>query len=527
MEVSIPTRIDALIVGCGPVGATLALMLGRRGVSTLVIDKASDIFLAPRAIAFDYDALRILQSIDVGEEDFEQVKIPFVRMISPLFGEFARINTAHEIDTHPMQITFYQPDLERTLRQKLAETEGVALALATELVDLKQDTDEVVANIRRTTGQTIEVRARYLIGADGASSTVRSLIGQEFRGKSFIEDWLIIDAKKPSQPIDHVEFLCDPKRPTPHMIAPGGRQRWEFMLTPGENREQMERDEEIDRLLAPWGGIHSMEIERKAVYRFHARTAASFQAGRVFLVGDAAHITPPFVGQGLVSGLRDAANLAWKLAQVVHGKASSEILNSYDQERRPHCKAMINVARFMGKLIMPRNRFAAFVNHGTIKLIRNIPWLRGLLEEQGIRPANGYREGCFLKSAALSGPRPGYMLPQFRVIDEKGKEFRSDDLLGQNFALLGIDIALEDKLDTEAELILERLDIRKLSIASYDRQTPAGFAVQAKSKAEWPFRKEPKVALIRPDRIVMGVSSLKNVGQMLKAAEHKLAYWGS
>ncbi|MDQ0458318.1 bifunctional 3-(3-hydroxy-phenyl)propionate/3-hydroxycinnamic acid hydroxylase [Rhizobium paknamense] len=522
MEAGIPMRVEALIVGCGPVGATLAVMLGRRGVSTLVIDKAEDIFLAPRAIAFDFDALRILQSIGVGEGDFDQVRIPFVRMISPLFGEFAKVNTSIDCDTHPVQITFYQPDLERTLRRKLSETKDVTLALQTELCTLSQTSDSVLASLKRADGETIEVRASYLIGADGASSTVRSLIGQDFQGKSFVEDWLIIDAKNPSSPIDHVEFLCDPKRPIPHMVAPGGRQRWEFMLAPGESRQQMESDAEIDRLLAPWGGMAAMEIERKAVYRFHARTAGSFRTGRVFLIGDAAHITPPFVGQGLVSGLRDASNLSWKLAYVLTGKAGGHILDSYDTERRPHSRAMINVARFMGKLIMPRNRLAALINHGTMKLIRNIPRLRGLLEEQGIRPANGYRRGCFLRSRRYVWPKPGYMLPQVWLIDNNGHEYRSDDILGDGFSLVGFHTDPNEHVNLEGRQILQSLDATIVSMDIASKSASSAFQFKIKGKSAFPQKRKPTVALVRPDRIVMAVCRPNKTTSMLKLAQRQM-----
>lgn len=522
MQSSTLVSADILIVGCGPVGATLGLMLGRRGVSTLIVDKAPDIFLAPRAIAFDFDALRILQSVGIGEADFDQVRIPYVRMISPIFGEFARVDTQREVDCHPMQVTFYQPDLERTLRQRLAQTEAVTVNLATELLAFREADDGVIAELRRADGSEFQAKASYLVGADGAGSPVRSMIGQDFGGKSFVEDWLIIDAKNPSQPIDHVEFLCDPRRPTPHMIAPGGRQRWEFMLRKGETREQMEDLAEVSALLAPWGGAEAMEIERKAVYRFHARTAASFRRGRVFLAGDAAHITPPFIGQGLVSGLRDAANLAWKLACVLQGGAASPLLDSYDVERRPHSRAMINLARLMGKLIMPRSSLAAFVSHGTMKLIRAVPKLRGLLEEQGIRPANGYRKGFFVPSRGGAMLKAGLMMPQIRVRDTQGYLHRSDDLLGPNFALMGLGVDVGAGLDDESERILRVLGARRLSIASPGQPDVTGFDGEAASKRDWPFGRKQQVALVRPDRIVMAVGRLHSIPAMLKAAENRL-----
>ncbi|SDA93802.1 bifunctional 3-(3-hydroxy-phenyl)propionate/3-hydroxycinnamic acid hydroxylase [Sinorhizobium sp. NFACC03] len=522
MENSVPVSTDVLVVGCGPVGATLALMLGRRGISTLVIDKAPDIYAAPRAIAFDFDALRILQSVGLDENDFDQVRIPYVRMVSPTFGEFARINTAREVDTHPMQITFYQPDLEQALRRRLTEIESVTFASQAELIDFRQSDEGIAAQIRLANGRVVEARARYLVGADGASSNVRTMIGQDFKGKSFVEDWLIVDAKNAREPIDHVEFLCDPKRPTPHMIAPGRRQRWEFMLSKGESRQQMEDDAEVGRLLAPWGGLAAMEIERRAVYRFHARSAASFHSGRVFLVGDAAHITPPFVGQGLVSGLRDAANLSWKLAFVVRGDAGAHILDSYDAERRPHSKAMINLARMMGKLIMPRNRFAAFASHGTIKLMRTIPGLRGVLEEQGIRPANRYRRGLFLKSARGDCPKPGYLLPQVWLVDRQGNQQRSDDVLGRNFALVGFGTDPEQYLDAYSHCILSSLEASKIWIAKPDQALTGPGAFMPKKAAPVPHAGTGNVVFVRPDRVVMAAGRAEEVNQMLRAAEQQM-----
>ncbi|SMD06360.1 3-(3-hydroxy-phenyl)propionate hydroxylase [Fulvimarina manganoxydans] len=520
MEASVQSHTDVLVVGCGPVGAAFALMLGRLGISTLVIDKAPDIYLAPRAIAFDFDALRILQSVGVGEADFEQVRIPVVRLISPLFGEFARINTGQDVDTHPMQITFYQPDLERGLRRKLEQTKNLALSLGTELVALTQTREGVLASVRHADGQMLDIRAGYLVGADGAHSVVRGIIGRDFQGSSFAEDWLIVDAQNPSQPIDHVEFLCNPKRPTPHMVAPGGRQRWEFMLARGESRQQMERDEEIDRLLAPWGGIAAMKIERKAVYRFHARIASSFRNGRVFLIGDAAHITPPFVGQGLVSGLRDAANLSWKLAYVIQGKAGRHILDSYDQERRPHAKAMINLARFMAKLIMPRHHLSAFIVHGTMKLMRCVPGLRALLDEQGIRPSNSFRRGCFIKSA--SWPKPGHMFPQVWLLDPKGNEFRSDDVLGQHFALIGLNTDPGEYLTEDTRQFVSSLGATAVAIGHADTSTAARFHYRLKTPSALLPKGDRRVALVRPDRIVIATCRARDTASMLRSVKKYL-----
>lgn len=440
-----PDATDVLIVGCGPVGATLAVLLGDLGVRTQVIDTATAIHEAPRAIALDNEALRILQQAGLGEADFDRIAIPQVCMRSPRFGVFARIDTTGTLDGHPKLVTFYQPDLERALRRRLAAQPSVRLTLGASLTDLQSHPDHVVASWVDGDGGAHRVQARYLIGADGAGSIVRKKIGQEFKGRSYAEDWLIVDALDVPKPIDHVEFVCDPKRPTPHMVAPGGRERWEFMLKPGETAEAMTDDAQIHALLADWGCPPDVRIERKAVYRFHARVVERFRVGRVFLVGDAAHITPPFAGQGLVAGLRDAANLAWKLAWVLRGLAGENALRSYDTERRPHARAMIALARMMGRLVMPTNAATAFLTHGGIRLARLVPAFRRQLEDQGAKPKNRFTKGLFVRGGGRSRLLRGGLLPQgwFRAAD--GSIALSDDALGNALTLIGFgtDVAVD------------------------------------------------------------------------------------
>lgn len=438
MNKTLPARVDVLLAGFGPVGAAAANLLGRYGVRTLVIDKAPEIFMAPRAIALDNEALRILQMAGLEDGAFETCAIAKVQMRSPLFGKYARAVTAGPVDGHPRLVTFYQPELERTLRQRLAAYPEVQVELGAELSGLTETADGVRASITLADGRTETVECAFLVGVDGANSFVRRYLGLDFEGQTFAQDWLVVDAQDVPNPIDHVEFLCDPRRPTPHMPAPGNRQRWEFMLRPGETREQMEQPEKIRQLLAPWCKPEEIKIERTAVYRFHARIVDRFSRGRVFLAGDAAHITPPFAGQGLVAGLRDVANLCWKLAWVVRGHASPAILDSYDAERRPHAKSIINLALFMGRLVMPSNRLAAFVIHGSMWLARLVPSLRAKFEELQIKPQHRFARGLFVPGKSGSRLVRGGLLPQGLVRKGPGGSVvHSDDAIGQQLALIG------------------------------------------------------------------------------------------
>lgn len=503
----LPSEVDVLIVGMGPVGAALAQLLSRYGTRTLVIDKAHDIFKAPRAIALDNEALRVLQLCGLEDDAFDKVAIPEVCMHSPLFGQYSRAVTAGSIDGHPKLVTFFQPELEQVLRARLQDSRHVTVGLGVSLVSLDQTATAVTAELQTEAGQSLQVRARYVVGADGANSLVRRILGQEFKGKTFAEDWLVVDAKQLPIPIDHVEFLCDPHRPTPHMVAPGGRQRWEFKLNPGETREQMEHPDMVKQLLHPWTKGQDVEIERVAVYRFHARVADKFKVGRVFLVGDAAHITPPFVGQGLVAGLRDVANLAWKLSWVCHGLADPALLDTYDQERRPHAKAMINLAKMMGRLVMPSNHAAAFVTHGLMRVMTRIPRLRRLFENLEIKPRNRFASGCFVKPVRSARLARGEQMPQVWLKPQAGGEVMlSDDVLGTGMVMVGFGV------DPSAGLSPALVQAWSASGGRFAQINPRGPMARTSSLALWEDfggNLMPSVvpvgwvAVVRPDKVVM------------------------
>ena len=511
--VVLPASTDVLVIGYGPVGACMAALLGRYGVNTLVIDRVSEVLLLPRAIALDNEALRILQMVGLDEEAFERIAIPEVRMHSPLLGQFARANPAGSIDGHPQLVTFYQPDLERALRQQVSRSPTVQFCSGLELVDLQQDASGVTASLKAADEQMHQVRCNYLVGADGARSKVRSLIGQEFQGQSYAEDWLIVDAaQREGKAIDHIEFICDPRRPAPHMPAPGGRERWEFMLQPGEQPEQMERPEQLAALLGRWIKPQDLHIERQAVYRFHARCCDSFQQGRVFLAGDAAHITPPFVGQGLVAGLRDAANLCWKLAWVSQGRAAPAILDSYDSERRPHAHKMINMAKQMGLLIMPRSPFKALLVHGLMRLLGLLPALRAYFEELKIKPANRFGHGLF-----LAGKPGGGQLVQ-GLVRQPGKSILlSDELLGDQLTLIGFAVDPQTALDssTRERWLTRGGQFLQIGLRGQSMSGPTPFA-EDMSDALVPLMGRGQVAVVRPDRVVMHAGPVVQARQMIE-----------
>lgn len=514
---------EVLLVGMGPVGAAIANLLGRYGVEVLCIDQATEIFKAPRAIALDNEALRILQMAGVQDQDFAKIAIPHVQMYSPLFGRFARMNTAGQIDGHPMLVTFFQPELEEVLRKKMSQFANVKVSLGTKLESFEDKGTHVVAKLRDGSGKDILVDAKYLVAADGANSIVRKLLGQDFKGETFAQEWLVVDAKNVPNPIDHIEFICNPDRPAPHMVAPGGRQRWEFMLKPGETPKEMEQPETVKRLLAPWAKAEEIEIERTAVYRFHARVAESFSVGRCFLAGDAAHITPPFAGQGLVAGLRDAANLSWKLAWVLQDRANPAILSSYNMERQPHARKIIELALRMGRMVMPANHLKAFFVHGLVRLMSLLPGGRAKFEDLKMKPQNTFHAGLFTKTPSTEKLLAGATFPQsFVRRPHNGEIVLSDEVLGTNLTLVVFGSDPTQVLSPVQKKAWERvggaclqwcLRGQALHLATAENRVEAldDMVSSRRIPVGW-------VAVVRPDRTVMCEGPIEQAAELVRHA---------
>jgi 3-(3-hydroxy-phenyl)propionate hydroxylase len=496
-------NVQVAIVGLGPVGAALANLLGAEGVRTLVVDQATAINRAPRAIALDNEALRVLQLAGLPEGSFDTIAIPFVQMHSPVMGDYARANTTGQLDGHPKLVTFFQPQLEEALRARLAERPSVEVWTGATVTALEVGADAVQLTVRVGEEQR-RVEASYLVGCDGANSLVRKALGLEFKGRTFEEDWLVVDVKNAPRPIDHVEFHCDPARPAPHMPAPGGRQRWEFKLRPGETREQMERPEVVHRLLHPWTGGAPVELERVAVYRFHARIADRFSVGRAFLAGDAAHLTPPFAGQGLVSGLRDVANLGWKLAAVVQGHAGAAILDTYSVERRPHAAATIDMALLMGRMIMPSSRPQALLVHGLARMLGLFPPTSRLFSELEIKPLNGFAKGLFVPSR---GPwTSGTAFPQ-GLVARGGEVLQSDEALGHGPCLVGLGVDPLARLQPTQRARWQALGGTSLQLTHRGQRLNLGELAPSAEDLTGRFLTGPRTlgwaAVVRPDRMVL------------------------
>jgi 3-(3-hydroxy-phenyl)propionate hydroxylase len=358
---------DVAIIGCGPVGALAANLLGRAGVRTLVVEQETDPHPLPRAVHIDHEMKRLFQAAGVVDRVVGDMRETDGHLhVGADHGVIRYMGTVGQ--ERPFgwanDYFFYQPELEGHLREALAGYENVSLRLGTRLESLDQDSDGVTLELR--SGDTAwSVRSRWAIGCDGARSAVRKQLDVALDDLKFEEPWLVVDAEVEGE----VRFpdlagvpaeadlqrlsvmMCDPRRPATIVPGRGNHRRWEFMLLPGEDDAEMMRPGSVAALVGPWLEGTPHRIVRATTYRFHGLVAERWQVGRVFLAGDAAHQTPPFFGQGMCHGFRDVANLAWKLALVKDGAADAALLDTYQPERDPHVRAVISAAVEAGRYI--------------------------------------------------------------------------------------------------------------------------------------------------------------------------------
>jgi 3-(3-hydroxy-phenyl)propionate hydroxylase len=428
---------DVLVIGCGPTGATLAALLGQAGIKTLVVEREREIYRQPRAAHFDHEIMRIWQKIGIAHAVLPHTREMYEYEFRDAAGEvllrFDQRGVAAPSGWAPSYM-FHQPALEEALRARVAEHPSVEVRLGASLLTVERNEADrvVVAWASDGKGGSEKIQARFLVGADGGGSVVRRQIDSALFDYGFDEPWLVIDTI-----VQHEDGLspfgvqvCDPKRPTTVMPMAPLRRRWEFMLKPGESPEEMLDDTRIAALLEPWVKPGQAELVRKAVYRFHGLVAKRWRIQSVLLAGDAAHQMPPFLGQGMCSGIRDADNLAWKLIAVLRGQATARLLDTYQIEREPHVRHIIEAAIAMGRVVCVQDEQAAAMRNQGMKAARAA---KGQASDP-LPGLPGIANGCLMKS-----PRAGELFPQaMQACTSTGLCGRFDDLAGDGFWLITV-----------------------------------------------------------------------------------------
>lgn len=427
-----------IVIGAGPTGLTVANLLGGFATEVLLVERNSATVAEPRAVSIDDESLRTMQAAGLLEPVLSTLVPGYgSRYYTPSRRVFLRVEPAAQPYGFPRRNAFRQPKLEAQLRNGLNRYPCVTTLFSWKLIGLDHLVERVRVTLAPTQGgEPVKVECDYLIGCDGASSTVRGEIGVKLCGKTFAERWLIVDLENSPTRSRHTEVFCDARRPCIALPGPGLTRRYEFKLHEHENPDEMLRPEVVSHLLEAHDAAPGSKLVRKVVYSFHARLAERWRVGRVFLAGDAAHLTPPFAGQGMNSGIRDAHNLAWKVATVLRGQLGPGLLGTYERERRDHAWKMIRLALAMGRIMAPSSRLAGWTAQTGFRLLGAWPHARDYFAQMNYKPQPRFRRGFLIAEGRLRRTLVGTLLEQPEVIRQDGTRVLLDAVLASRFALI-------------------------------------------------------------------------------------------
>ncbi|WP_298929469.1 bifunctional 3-(3-hydroxy-phenyl)propionate/3-hydroxycinnamic acid hydroxylase [uncultured Ramlibacter sp.] len=480
---------DVAIAGFGPSGAVAAGLLGGMGLRVFVCDRSHEVYDKPRAFALDHEIMRVFQQLGVAEQvlEFTEPFTPseFYGVEGQLIKRFSTAEPPYPLGFTP-SLVFSQPHVEQVVREHVASLSNVDIALGTTLTGMAQDADQVRLQLAEEDGTQREVRARYAIGCDGASSTLRGLAGIALEDLGFDQPWLVVDVLANEQGLAKLPKvsmqICEPQRPCTYLVGPNNHRRWEISINEGEDPKEVATPEGTWKLLSRWITPEDAVLWRQASYRFHALVADRWRAGRVFVAGDAAHQQPPFLGQGMCQGIRDVANLAWKLDAVLRGQAGNALLDSYGTERKDHVTALTTRIKDIGQLVGQRDLDKARARDA--RLLEECGGTVKSQPRQSVQPALAAGLLSPLAHAAV-----GSIFPQPWIL-RGGRKHRMDELAGRGWRLVTLDGTAPPATQ----------DLRTVRIGTPDFNEAEGVA------ARWFAQQGCTAAIVRPDHYVWGVA---------------------
>ncbi len=448
LEAKPTTDTDVLIVGAGPCGLVTANLLGVYGIRAIVLERELLPLEFPRAVGIDDESLRSCQAFGlVGNVLADAIQNTPIRYYTSWGRCFAHVKPSAQPFGWPRRNLFLQPMFERTLRAGLSAHTNVDTRYGWVLDTFEQDATGVTATVTGPTGAASTVRASFLLGADGGKSAVRRAIGAEMLGETAAVKWLVIDVADDQLDAPYSAVYCDAKQPILMVPLPYRHRRWEFKLDLDDDEDAAIAPARVDELLRPrYGSTPMPTVLRARVYLHHSRTADRFGVGRVFIAGDAAHLQPPFFGQGMNSGLRDATNLAWKVAAVVRGQAAPALLSTYDAERRPHASEMVQFATRIGAGYSPRNLLTERARDLVFRGLQLLPGGKEYILQMKYKPMPHYTEGAVVHDATHGVGSVGRMFMQPDVETPDGTRCKLDDAIGPWFAVVGVSVDPRESL---------------------------------------------------------------------------------
>lgn len=504
-ESTTTTTCDVIIVGLGPTGAVLANLLGRYGWSVVGLERDEDLYYAPRAVHFDDEIMRIFQFAGLAG-DIGRTSEPFTDMeiiLRPGRKPVSRslIGSQDRRYGHPGAWWFHQPTLERHFHDGLKRYPNVTPVYGCRVTELSQDANGVRATAVQRDGSTRVFEGRYLIGCDGGKSFVRREAGLRLESADFDEAWVVVDTKtrsgqKDAQlPANHSQ-VCNPAQPVTYVPMAGPYYEWQFMVTGGKSEREATDPLLVRQQLRDFVDLDKIEITRIAYYKFHGLWANDWRNGRIILAGDSAHQMPPFLGQGMCSGIRDASALCWRLDLVLRGSAEAKLFDDYQAERAAHVREIINGAMFLGNIIQTRHRGVAFLRDWLLfRAAGLLPFVNKAVADKANRKKPLAAGFC-----GWGHRLSGHLAIQPKVSRSSADEpLLLDEALGHGFAVLARRGCLDGQRP-ELERLARRVDLRVLEFAD----EPAGAVLGDPSGAlqRWFDEAGMDFALIRPDRYV-------------------------
>ncbi|EPP1400509.1 bifunctional 3-(3-hydroxy-phenyl)propionate/3-hydroxycinnamic acid hydroxylase [Klebsiella oxytoca] len=520
------------IAGAGPVGLTIANYLGQMGVSVVLIEKLESLIDYPRAIGIDDEALRAMQAVGLVDNVLPHTT-PWhaMRFLTPKGRCFADIQPMTDEFGWSRRNAFIQPQVDAVLYDGLSRFPHVRCLFSREVEAFSQNSDGVTLNVKGSGGERETVRADWLVACDGGASFIRRTLNIPFEGKTAPNQWIVIDIANDPLATPHVYLCCDPVRPYVSAALPHGIRRFEFMVMPGETEAQLSEPHKMRQLLSKvLPDPDNVELIRQRVYTHNARIAERFRVDRVLLAGDAAHIMPVWQGQGYNSGMRDAFNLAWKLALVVNGKAGEALLDSYQKERRDHAKAMIDLSVTAGNVLAPPKRWHGAVRDGISWLLNYLPPVKRYFLEMRFKPMPQYRDGALLAEGEGKTSPVGKMFIQPKVTLETGQVTLLDEVIGARFAIIAWGCNPWWGLTDEQIARWRAVGVQFIQVVPEvqihcDQDNVPGVIrvgdTQNRLK-NWFAQHDTAIAVVRPDRFVATVAIPQTLGKKLNALASKM-----